>query len=109
MTPVITAVYADELGTAVHLVEKCNASLIETNTFNGQNVLHYLARLSDSVEFPFLLEQALVQCPDLINKQDIFGNTPLHIAMMEYSTFEPIQLLLGNVHKRQLNKSRCWS
>ena len=95
VTPVMASICVEDWNTSTHLVKIHKASLVETNRFNGQNILHCLAKTSDYSEIEDLVEQAVKQNPELVSQCDMHGNTPLHIAML-YHNFEIVQPLLGN-------------
>ena len=61
----MTAVYQNREEMATKLVDIYHPSLIETNTFNNWNILHYTA----TAKFSGVIDEALKQNPELINKQ----------------------------------------
>ena len=93
---------------AIHLVVQHKASLIGTNTSNGQNILHCLAKQPFDEDSKFLMEQAIKQSPDLINQRDMLGNTPLHIAMLEnnFKNAKELLSILFLVQKAKIPRFR---
>ncbi|ELP93795.1 ankyrin repeat-containing protein, putative [Entamoeba invadens IP1] len=91
-TPIFTAM-ENRRDETVKLLVEAGASLVEKND-EGNTLLHLLSQRSGAFVNDIVTDILQVN-PELINTQNIYGETPLHIACLTGNT-EVIQLYLKN-------------